>query len=178
VRFGKILENDALVRDVLELLSPILLDAVRLFDAAEDAFAAHTQTGGVLFAVERLGLDLDEPRDVAVFLEDVDADEAAIPEEGRLEERNAVAFQELESRGDNGGRVAILELDAARPLRGREGFDHVAALGEELQVGVAGAVVRVAVFTEEELRVAGASDAEIGFGEGAVHGGISKARQR
>jgi hypothetical protein len=61
----------------------------------------------------------------------------------------------------------VLERDSVGALGRGERLDHVAAVGEELEVGVGLARLGVAVLAEEELGVAGAGEDEVGLGEGA-----------
>ena len=61
--------------------------------------------------------------------------------------------------------AAVLELLGAVVSRLRERLDHVAALGEETEIRVGLAVVGIAVLAEEQLRVAGAREDVVGFGQ-------------
>ena len=66
-----------------------------------------------------------------------------------------------------GNPLTVLELHAVDVFRLCESFDHVAALGQQGEVGVEVPVIGIAVLAEEKLRVAAAREFEIGLGEGA-----------
>jgi hypothetical protein len=162
-----LLEEEDLEGDVLELLRPFGENAERLPRAAHAAALPGGEERRVLGAVERFRLYFKQSDCISVLLEDVDAGLLPADEQRRLEERDLVATELVESALIVvGNAAAVLELHAIDVFRLGEGLDHVAALGQQGEVGVHVPVVGVAVFAEEELGVAAAGELEVRFGEG------------
>jgi hypothetical protein len=104
----------------------------------------------------------------AALAQDVDACLTTSREQRRLEQGHRILLEKLERALEICGEVAsIADLDALGKVRLGQRLDHVASLGEQLEVRVAIAIVGVAVLAEEELGVAGARELVVGLGERA-----------
>ena len=125
-----------------------------------------------------LGLDLDELEAIAVFDEDVDANEEVADADRWLEQNDVVAGQKLHGGSLGGGVIGLVDLDPVRVAQLRQGADLVAALGEHLEEGILGHRVLVTILLArvEELPRALDRELEAGFGQVAWLGHFSAPR--